>query len=170
MAKNSEPRAPMSSGRFILIWFTAMVALTIVSLGAVATAALAYRHDHPAAAAAPAAPAAGTRTTTCPASAGLATGVTDKGSLYVGSPDVVISAGDSFFDPTCAVGVPKGKVSVTFTNNGQALHNVTIPELGIDKDIAPGESVAIKVDLSGPSVGYYCKYHRTSGMAGSLGS
>lgn len=25
-------------------------------------------------------------------------------------------------------------------------------------------------NVSGPSVGYYCEYHRTSGMAGSLGS
>lgn len=53
------------------------------------------------------------------------------------------------------------------TNEGQALHNLTVAEGGIDQDVQPGESA--DVDLSGVQAGTYdlsCKYHPE--MTGSI--
>jgi plastocyanin len=79
-----------------------------------------------------------------------------------------IQAGDSFFAPTCQTGVPAGTVTLTVHNGGQQLHNVSVPGQGIDTDVTPGQTITVKVKLGGKALPYFCKYHRTSGMWGSL--
>jgi plastocyanin len=57
--------------------------------------------------------------------------------------------------------------TLSVTNEGQALHNLTVAEGGIDQDVQPGESA--DVDLSGVQAGTYdlsCKYHPE--MIGSI--
>ncbi|MEA2580433.1 MAG: Cupredoxin-like domain [Actinomycetota bacterium] len=60
--------------------------------------------------------------------------------------------------------------SVSWTNQGQVLHNVTIPGLQFSRDIAPGEGFDIKDlgrKLGGPGVyTFFCVYHRSRGMTG----
>jgi plastocyanin len=57
--------------------------------------------------------------------------------------------------------------SLSVTNEGQALHSFTVPDGGIDEDVAAGESTDI--DLSGLEAGTFdlqCKYHPE--MTGSI--
>jgi plastocyanin len=153
-------------GRLWVLAMIVMLALTMLPLTVVA--AIAVAKDDGSGATAATGPAPGTRTPTCPPSSGLTGTVADKGAEVVAGPAFAVTAGDSFFDPTCSLGVPGGRVTVTFTNTGGLLHNVSIPSLDIDEDIEAGESVTIDVDVADAPVGYFCKFHRTSGMVGTL--
>lgn len=106
--------------------------------------------------------------TACPASAGLHDPVSDRGAAVVSGTTLRIEAGDFFFAPTCALSVGAGTATLTVPNVGQALHNVSIPDQGIDVDVAPGQTISVQVKVSSTPVLYFCKYHRTSGMVGSL--
>ena len=48
------------------------------------------------------------------------------------------------------------------------LHNVSFPDQAIDQDIAPGESVTVKVKMRGDPLRFVCKYHSAAGMVGAL--
>lgn len=104
----------------------------------------------------------------CPAAAGLGDNVKDHGAARASGTGITLEAGDSFFAPTCATAVPAGKVMVTVKNTGSALHNFSIPDQGIDIDVAAGKAIEVDVDVSSPSLTFFCKYHRTSGMVGAL--
>lgn len=104
----------------------------------------------------------------CPASAGLGEAVKDHGSAPAQGAAISLEAGDSFFAPTCLTGVAAGKVSITVKNTGSALHNFSIPDQGIDLDIAAGKTITVDVDASSGSTVFNCKYHRASGMVGAL--
>lgn len=125
----------------------------------------------------PAAPTTGQRTATtansggsgrCPAGSGLSGNIADHGAAPASGSNLQIQAGDSFFAPTCQTGVPAGTVTLTVHNGGQQLHNLSVPGQGVDKDVTPGQTITVKVKLDGKPLPYFCKYHRTSGMVGSL--
>jgi len=115
-------------------------------------------------AAAPAPTAAGK----CPANAGLTGAVTDHGAGRAAGAADKVDAGDFFFSPTCLTNAPAGAVTLTVHNGGQALHNVSVPDQGVDTDVPSGQTVTVSVKVGSTAVGYFCKYHRASGMAGSL--
>jgi len=104
----------------------------------------------------------------CPASAGLPTPAKDHGAAAATGSNVSIEAGDSFFAPTCVTGVSSGTVTLTVRNSGQALHNVTIDSLGIDKDVPASQTITVTVRMESSPLTFFCKYHRTSGMVGAL--
>lgn len=83
-------------------------------------------------------------------------------------PTIDIQAGDFFFAPTCETAVPAGAVALIVKNSGSALHNVSIPSLGIDKDVDPGQTISVNVPVGSPPVQFFSKHHRTSGMVGAL--
>jgi plastocyanin len=98
----------------------------------------------------------------------------DKDSVLGGasakSADLVINDTFPFYDRT-DLKIPLNQ-DVTFTvlNKGKNVHNVTIPGFVIDMDIAPGESVEIKIPkiTEAPRDGFYtmyCKYHQNQGEA-----
>ena len=67
--------------------------------------------------------------------------------------------------------VPTATFSMTLfvESEGSALHNLSIPALGIDKDIPPKGKV--QVDVTFPSSGvlaFSCKFHGALGMNGQL--
>lgn len=104
----------------------------------------------------------------CPAASGLSGAVNDQGAAAATGATIEIEAGDSFFAPTCVTGTPRGTVSLIVKNTGAALHNVTIADQGIDKDVAPGETITVEFKVGEDAVTYVCKYHRTSGMVGAV--
>jgi plastocyanin len=71
--------------------------------------------------------------------------------------DHVEIPGPWVFEPA-AIEVVAG-TSVTITNQGGAHHGVTLDALGIDVDLAPGESTTIAFDEPG-EYEYWCKFHR----------
>jgi len=106
--------------------------------------------------------------TSCPANSGLTGNVKDHGAAAATGSTLAIEAGDFFFAPTCETGVQPGTITMVVKNTGQALHNVSIAAQNIDMDVAPGETITVQVKLDKDAVPYLCKYHRTSGMVGSL--
>lgn len=113
---------------------------------------------------------AGASAGSCQQAAGFADSaqVQDKGTKPATGTAVTVEAGDFFFGPTCTSETPAGTVMLTVHNGGQALHNVSIADQGVDEDVAAGETITVEVKVGASPVQYVCKYHRTSGMVGAL--
>ena len=94
----------------------------------------------------------------------------DHGSQDVsGRDEIEVEADDFYFEPTVLQGSPGQALKIEVHNEGQALHNFSLTEQGIDMDVASGEDIS--VDVSFPDSGtlvFFCKYHRTQGMVGGL--
>lgn len=104
----------------------------------------------------------------CRAQAGLTGKVTGHGTDQVAGSAVRLQAGDFFFAATCVV-VAGGTLSVTVKNDGQALHNFSVSSLGIDSDVAAGQSITVTVRFDGSApLPFFCKYHVSAGMQGAL--
>lgn len=102
----------------------------------------------------------------CGVVAGLSAPVNDKGTAPLASTQTVI-VDDEYFLPTCLTGA-NGTVTLTLHNRGRLLHNFSVPEQNIDVDIPSGETVTVKVTVSGKPVGCFCKYHRDAGQKCAL--
>jgi plastocyanin len=104
----------------------------------------------------------------CASVAGITGKVTNHGTTTVSGSSVDLSAGDFFFEPTCTR-VQAGTHTITITNSGQALHNFSVKSLGIDQDVAAGQSITVQVEFDGSApLAFFCKYHVASGMQGAL--
>jgi len=121
---------------------------------------------------APAPVSAPTTASTASSCAGLATGLTgqvdDRGAAAATGTTLAVSAGDSFFAPTCATAVPHRSVTVKISNDGSALHNFSVTAQGIDTDVSPGQSITVTVAIGTAPLQYFCKYHKSSGMQGAF--
>jgi hypothetical protein len=53
-------------------------------------------------------------------------------------------------------------------NRSQGCPAASLPGQGVDKDVAPGQTITVQVNVGGKALPFFCKYHRTSGMVGSL--
>lgn len=62
--------------------------------------------------------------------------------------------------------------TVTWTNDGTVVHNVTFPQFGFSKDIPLGATIRIHdlgKKLGGPGTyTFYCAYHQNLGMIGTV--
>jgi plastocyanin len=77
---------------------------------------------------------------------------------------------DTFFDPTCLA--VSSTQALSLTNAGNALHNFSMPDQGVDIDVEAGEDEETDTleDL-GVEAGTYrfvCKYHEAQGMVGTI--
>ncbi len=84
--------------------------------------------------------------------------------------DLTITLSDFAFDPS-AITVQEGQVNITLDNEGAAVHDLTIPDLGIRILVSPGESIKTGQEFNAP--GTYdtlCSIpgHASLGMTGSL--
>lgn len=110
-----------------------------------------------------------TSSSDCQTRAGLTGQVTDHGTQQASSTTIDLAAGDFFFQPTCIVVAAGGTLAVTITNDGQALHNFSITSLGIDQDVAAGQTISVQVSFDGTGpLPFFCKYHVASGMLGAF--
>ncbi len=88
-----------------------------------------------------------------------------------GMNEVKVEMDDFYFSPTVLKGTPGQKVTLELENEGKVEHNLTIDSQGIDKDVEAGKSATVQVSIpQSGSVAFYCKYHRSQGMAGALGT
>ena len=77
---------------------------------------------------------------------------------------------DSFyFNPTVFTGHAGDKLTLTLNNESSTLHNFSLPDQNLDKDISSNGTVTVNVTLpaSGTLV-FFCKYHQSQGMVGAL--
>ena len=62
--------------------------------------------------------------------------------------------------------------TVTWTNDGSVVHNVTFPQFDYSKDIPLGGTIRIRdlgTKLGGPGTyTFYCAYHENLGMVGTI--
>jgi len=109
--------------------------------------------------------------------AGKSKSVTLDGVAYAdhGTKDVwnlsklELEADDYYFSPTFLRGKPGQKLTLLIENEASTLHNISIPALGIDKDIPP--KAKVEVDVTFPTSGmlaFACKFHGSLGMNGQL--
>lgn len=114
-------------------------------------------------------PSSATRSASCAQLGGISGSVDDHGAQAATGASLSLTADDSFFSPTCFTGVSGGTVTLTVSNHGSALHNVSVDAQGIDMDVSPGQTVTVHVTVkAGSPLTFFCKYHRASGMQGAL--
>ncbi len=94
---------------------------------------------------------------TAPAQASAAAGAVNVAQL------------DFRFQPDKLTAQVGRSVTVDVTNNGKASHTFTITELNVDKTLAPGEKASVTFTPTGSgTLAYFCRFHRSRGMEGSL--
>jgi plastocyanin len=76
---------------------------------------------------------------------------------------------DFYFEPTVLEGKPGQKVTLELKNEGETEHTFTIDSQSVDQDLGPGEEAEVDVTIPKSGVvSFYCKFHKSSGMAGAL--
>ena len=94
----------------------------------------------------------------------------DHGSRDVSARrEVHLEADDYYFKPTFLKGKPGQTLTLEVENESGTLHNLTVPELGIDRDLAPRSKMKLAVTFPASGViAFHCKLHQALGMAGQL--
>lgn len=72
---------------------------------------------------------------------------------------------DHAFDPA---NLSVGAGELEMTNEGEALHNLTIEGTDFDQDVQAGETETEDLELEPGEYAIFCKYHRGQGMEGTL--
>ena len=90
-----------------------------------------------------------------------------------GTADLVVDDDPPFYDPKNLEIALNREITFTVFNEGKKAHNITIPGFAIDMDVAPGQTIDIKLPAvaSAPRDGFYsfyCKFHQTEGEAGRI--
>ena len=76
---------------------------------------------------------------------------------------------DFYFKPTVLTGKPGEKVTLELKNEGNTEHSFTIASQGVDQVVEPGDEAEVDVTIPKSGVvSFYCKFHKSSGMAGAL--
>ncbi len=80
-----------------------------------------------------------------------------------------VEVNDYYFQPTFLQGWPGQRLTLTIENESATLHNFSIPEQQLDKDIPPNSNVSVRVMFpqSGTAL-FFCKIHGPLGMQGTL--
>jgi plastocyanin len=92
----------------------------------------------------------------------------DHGTKTV-SKETELELDDYYFKPTVIQGKAGQKVTLELKNEGKVEHSFTIDSQGVDKTLSPGAETKVTVTIpASGSVSFYCKFHKSSGMAGAL--
>ena len=76
---------------------------------------------------------------------------------------------DFYFKPTVLEGKAGEKVTLELKNEGNTEHSFTIDSQNVDQELGPGEEAEVEVTIPKSGVvSFYCKFHKSSGMAGAL--
>ena len=76
---------------------------------------------------------------------------------------------DYYFEPTVLQGKPGEKVTLELKNEGQTVHTFTIDAQSVNKELGPGEEAEVDVTIPKSGVvSFYCRFHKSEGMAGAL--
>jgi plastocyanin len=76
---------------------------------------------------------------------------------------------DFYFEPTVLEGKPGQTVTLELKNEGETEHTFTIDSQNVDQDLGPSEEAEVDVTIPKSGVvSFYCKFHKSSGMAGAL--
>jgi plastocyanin len=80
-----------------------------------------------------------------------------------------LEADNFYFNPTTLTGTAGETLKIEVKNEGSTVHNFTLEDQNIDQDVDGGKSATVTVKFPASGVlEFYCKYHKSSGMAGQL--
>jgi plastocyanin len=96
--------------------------------------------------------------------------VNDEGTEdATGAAEIELEADDFYFKPTFVKATPGQKLQVALKNEGAAPHTFTSTELGVDKELKPGESTTVEITVpSADAVAFFCRFHQAGGMQGAV--
>jgi plastocyanin len=96
----------------------------------------------------------------------------DDDNLLGGSQTADLVVGDEhpFYEPTSLEMPLNREITFTVFNEGDEVHNITIPGFAIDMDVQPKANISITLPAisEAPRDGFYslyCKYHQSDGEA-----
>ena len=94
--------------------------------------------------------------------------VNNKGTKEI-TDEVTLELDDYYFEPTFLKASPGATIHVELENEGDDTHTFTIDSLGIDQEVAPGDSATVDVTLPQEgAVRFYCRFHGNMGMQGAF--
>jgi plastocyanin len=88
---------------------------------------------------------------------------------FAGKTSGEVELDDFYFQPTTLTGKPGQTLTLELKNDGKTEHNFTLSDQNIDQDLQPDANTTVKVKFpSSGKVSFFCKYHKSQGMTGSL--
>jgi uncharacterized cupredoxin-like copper-binding protein len=90
---------------------------------------------------------------------------------YADATTVEVTAGDLWFNPTEITVNADDPTNIRLVNRGQVLHDLTVPELDVMVDAAPGDTVTAGITVDSPGTyEFLCTVpgHADAGMRGNL--
>jgi plastocyanin len=96
--------------------------------------------------------------------------VNDEGTEdATGEDRLDVAVADFSFAPTFVKVTAGQKLTVSLENSDQAPHTFTSAELGVDKELQPGDSTTVEITVpSADAVAFFCRFHQGGGMQGAL--
>ena len=95
--------------------------------------------------------------------------VNNKGTAEITGDSIEIEIDDYYFEPTFLKGTPGATVHLEISNEGDDAHTFTSDALGVDEEIAPGDTAEIDVTLPMEgAVQFHCNFHDGMGMQGAF--
>lgn len=95
---------------------------------------------------------------------------TDASGAPAADSGITIAMHDIYFDPTDFTIPADTPTEIHFVNDGAAVHDFTIDELGIHVSLNPGETATETINAPAGEYEYYCSVpgHKDAGMVGKL--
>jgi len=104
-----------------------------------------------------------------PAPVTLEGDVTNHGTEDLSGTELDLELDDFYFSPTFIKVAEGGTVTLHLTNEGEASHTFTIDSLGIDEEVAAGDSADVDVEVpDSGATAWYCRFHKGQGMQGAF--
>ena len=91
------------------------------------------------------------------------------GAIQRAAAELMLRADDYYFAPASLRGHAGERLRVRVENTSGTLHNLTVPALGLDRDLPPRGRVEIELQLPASGVlTFHCKFHGPLGQNGQL--
>ena len=86
-----------------------------------------------------------------------------------GMSSIAVEQDDFNFNPAVLQGTAGQKITVELKNAGKVEHNFSIPSENVDQSVQPGKTATVQVTFpKSGSLQFFCKFHKSMGMTGSL--
>jgi uncharacterized cupredoxin-like copper-binding protein len=158
-------------------WFLAVLAVTLVALGASALTmaqgsnAPSTPMGTPCASPSPSSPMAGSPTATATATMAMASPSAAASPSPTGcAGGQTVTMVDIAFQPKELTIPANTDVTVSLPNKGATMHNFSIDELNISVDVQPGQTGSVTINAPAGTYQFYCNVpgHKEAGMVGTL--
>ena len=83
-----------------------------------------------------------------------------------GDAETSLSMVENAFEPASLTVAAGSELSVS--NDGEAIHNITIEGTSIDEDVEAGQSASVTIDAEPGEYTMFCEFHREAGMEGTV--